>query len=259
MSTEYFGVRARWLATISLAALLGNPALLYAEAPRAAVGQRPSRWLTDPPPSRFFTNPPPPSPFFTDPPRSAWFTNPPPPSRFFTDPPRSAWFTNPLPPSRFFTDPPRSRFFSDPPPSPGFARAPGPRRAPTTYDDLIQEIAAQHGVEYALVKAMIEAESDFDRLAVSPKGACGLMQLMPTTASSHGVRDVFLPRENIEGGCRYLRFLLDRYGGSVPLAVAAYNAGPARVDAAGGIPPIAETQEYLSRVLQYRLGYVREP
>jgi len=128
---------------------------------------------------------------------------------------------------------------------------------PAVYDALIREIAGRHRVEYALVKAMIHAESDFDRLAVSPKGACGLMQLMPATASSEGVRDVFLPQENIEGGCRYLRDLLDRYAGNVPLALAAYNAGPERVDAAGGIPPIAETHEYLTRVLEYRLGYLR--
>ena len=246
-------------AIISLAAALVVPCLLCAEAPQPPVAHRASRYFTDPPPpSRFFTDPPPPSHFFTDPPRSSWFTNPPPPSRFFTDqpppshfftdPPRSSWFTNPPFPSRFFTDPPLPRC----------ARAQGPRRAPTTYDDLVREIAADQRLESALVKAIIQAESDFDRLAISPKGACGLMQLMPATASSQGVRNVFVPRENIEGGCRYLRSLLDRYGGSIPLAVAAYNAGPERVDAAGGVPPIAETQDYLSRVLQYRLGYLRE-
>jgi soluble lytic murein transglycosylase-like protein len=179
---------------------------------------------------------------------------------------RSSWFSDPLPPTRWFTDPPRSTFFTSPPPSRWFtsplscheqAWAGHPRVDPATYDALIREIAGRHRVEYALVKAVIHAESDFDRLAVSPKGACGLMQLMPATASSEGVRDVFLPRENIEGGCRYLRHLLDRYAGSMPFALAAYNAGPERVDAAGGIPPIAETHEYLTRVLEYRLGYLR--
>ena len=129
---------------------------------------------------------------------------------------------------------------------------------PTRYDGLIREIAARHGVEYALVKAVIRAESAFDRLAVSPKGACGLMQLMPATAAEEQVRAVFLPRENIEGGCRYLRMLLDRYRGDLALALAAYNAGAERVEEARGVPPIAETREYLDRVLRYRLAYLRE-
>ncbi|HTD27094.1 MAG TPA: transglycosylase SLT domain-containing protein, partial [Candidatus Elarobacter sp.] len=102
---------------------------------------------------------------------------------------------------------------------------PLPRVVPTSYDRLIREIAERYAVEYALVKAVIKAESDFDRLAVSRKGALGLMQLMPETAAQHQVVDVFLPRDNIEGGCRHLRMLLDRYGGNLPLAIAAYNAG----------------------------------
>jgi soluble lytic murein transglycosylase-like protein len=134
-----------------------------------------------------------------------------------------------------------------------------PRIKPSTYDALIREIAEQYRLEYALVKAMIQAESDFDHRAVSPKGACGLMQLMPATARSQGVRDVFLPRENIEGGCRYLRMLLDRYAGNVTLAVAAYNAGPERVDVVRGVPAIAETREYVSRVLDYRVAYLATP
>ncbi len=126
------------------------------------------------------------------------------------------------------------------------------------YDALIRELAERYHVEYALVKAVIKAESDFDHRAVSRKGALGLMQLMPQTAVQHQVHNVFLPRDNIEGGCRHLRMLLDRYGGNVPLAVAAYNAGAQRVEEAGGVPPIAETREYLARVLRYRLGYLRE-
>jgi len=135
---------------------------------------------------------------------------------------------------------------------------PIPRAVPTSYDHLIREIAARYNVEYALVKAVIKAESDFDRLAVSRKGALGLMQLMPQTAAQHQVVDVFLPRDNIEGGCRHLRMLLDRYGGNLPLAIAAYNAGTRTVEDAGGVPPIAETQEYLARVLRYRLAYLRD-
>ncbi len=133
-----------------------------------------------------------------------------------------------------------------------------PVAVPTSYDGLIREIAGRYDVEYALVKAVIKAESDFDRLAVSPKGALGLMQLMPATAAQHQVRNVFLPRDNIEGGVRHLRLLLDRYGGNVPLAVAAYNAGTQRVEEAGGVPAIPETREYLARVLRYRVAYLRE-
>jgi soluble lytic murein transglycosylase len=135
---------------------------------------------------------------------------------------------------------------------------PIPAPAPTSYDELIREIAARHDVEYALVKAVIKAESDFDRLAVSRKGALGLMQLMPATAAMHQVRNVFLPRDNIEGGCRHLRMLLDRYGGNLPLTIAAYNAGTRRVEEAGGVPPISETRQYVARVLRYRVAYLRE-
>jgi soluble lytic murein transglycosylase len=114
----------------------------------------------------------------------------------------------------------------------------------------IQEISRQHGVSPVLVEAVVRAESGFDPSAVSPKGAAGLMQLMPQTASALGVRDRFDPRENIRGGVRHLRYLLERYRGSVPQAVAAYNAGEKAVDAHGGIPPYPETQQYVQRVLQ---------
>jgi soluble lytic murein transglycosylase-like protein len=129
---------------------------------------------------------------------------------------------------------------------------------PTSYDKLIRETAARYDLEYALVKAVIKAESSFNRMAISPKGALGLMQLMPKTARMHGVRNVFQPHENIEGGCRHLRMLHDRYRGNIPLVVAAYNAGERRVDEARGVPNIAETREYLARVLRYRLAYLRE-
>lgn len=135
---------------------------------------------------------------------------------------------------------------------------PAPVAVPTSYDELIREIAGRYGVEYALVKAVIKAESDFNRMAVSSKGAQGLMQLMPATAAMHQVRNVFLPRDNIEGGCRHLRMLLDRYGNNIPLSVAAYNAGTRRVEEAGGVPPIPETRQYLARVLRYRVAYLRE-
>jgi soluble lytic murein transglycosylase-like protein len=133
-----------------------------------------------------------------------------------------------------------------------------PSDGPQSFDSLIREVSSAYGVEYALVKAIVKAESGFDHKAVSPKGARGLMQLMPATAAQHQVQDVFRPRDNIEGGVRHLRWLLDRYGGNVPFAVAAYNAGHQRVEAAGGIPAIPETREYLARVLRYRDNYRRE-
>ena len=156
----------------------------------------------------------------------------------------------PLPPGTPMLVPGRPRWF------PALLSRPLPRADATVYDGLIRDIAARHGVEYALVKAVIKAESDFDRTAVSHAGALGLMQLMPQTAAYHQVRNVFLPRDNIEGGCRHLRMLLDRYGGNLPLVVAAYNAGTQRVEDAGGVPPIAETREYLARVLRYRAAYL---
>ncbi len=130
--------------------------------------------------------------------------------------------------------------------------------ARTVYDPLIREIADRYDVEYALVKAVIRAESGFDHRAISPKGALGLMQLMPATAALHGVRNAFHPQDNVEGGVRHLRMLLDRYGGNLPLALAAYNAGAGRVEDAGGVPAIPETREYVERVLRYRLAYLRE-
>lgn len=113
----------------------------------------------------------------------------------------------------------------------------------------IREISARHGVDPTLVESVIRAESAFNPTAVSRAGARGLMQLMPKTALALGVRDSFNPRENIEGGVRHLRYLLDRYPGNVALAVAAYNAGEAAVDAHRGIPPYSETQQYVQRVL----------
>ena len=130
---------------------------------------------------------------------------------------------------------------------------------PTRYDDLISTIAGMYDVEFALVKAVIKAESNFNPRAVSPKGARGLMQLMPTTARHHGVRNIHAPMDNIMGGVEHLRMLLDRYTGNVPLALAAYNAGSGAVEKAGNrIPRFAETQEYVRRVLEYRLAYLRD-
>jgi soluble lytic murein transglycosylase len=119
------------------------------------------------------------------------------------------------------------------------------------YDGLIGQAARRHQVQPALVKAVIAAESNFDPRAVSRKGARGLMQLMPETAADLGVEDPLLPEENLSGGVRYLRKMIDRYRGEMRLALAAYNAGPAAVDRYGGIPPYAETRDYVQRVMAY--------
>jgi soluble lytic murein transglycosylase-like protein len=119
------------------------------------------------------------------------------------------------------------------------------------YDHLIAKASKKYNVDSALIKAVIKAESNFNHRAVSPKGAQGLMQLMPKTASSLQVQDSFHPEKNIEGGVRYLRYLLQYFNGSLPLALAAYNAGENAVIRYGGIPPYPETQTYVQRVLSY--------
>jgi soluble lytic murein transglycosylase-like protein len=125
-----------------------------------------------------------------------------------------------------------------------------PARSWIRYAADIEAIAREHGVSPALIEAVVRTESGFDPTAVSPKGAGGLMQLMPKTASALGVVDRFDPHESIRGGVRHLRYLLERYQGSVVLALAAYNAGEGAVDAHRGVPPYPETQQYVQRVLR---------
>jgi soluble lytic murein transglycosylase len=110
-------------------------------------------------------------------------------------------------------------------------------------------------VDPALVRAIIRAESSFDASAVSRKGAMGLMQLMPRTARSLNLTNPYDPQQNIAGGVKYLRHLLDRFDGNVPLALAAYNAGESRVFRESRIPRISETREYVRRVLRYYKAY----
>jgi hypothetical protein len=126
------------------------------------------------------------------------------------------------------------------------------------YDEVIWRASEKYGVEYALVKAVIKAESNFDPMAVSRVGAKGLMQLMPATATMLQVNDSFHPGENIEGGVRYLRYLLNVYRGDLRLALAAYNAGEKAVYRYKGIPPYQETRVYVQRVLRYFQEYSRE-
>ncbi len=122
-------------------------------------------------------------------------------------------------------------------------------RSHGAYDTFIQEHAESNGVSPDLVRAVIQVESGFNPRAVSPKGAMGLMQLMPATATAYRVADPFDPAENIRGGVSYLRQLLDRYDNRVELALAAYNAGPGAVDRHGAqVPPFRETREYVRRI-----------
>jgi soluble lytic murein transglycosylase-like protein len=119
------------------------------------------------------------------------------------------------------------------------------------YEDIIQQAATRFGVDNALIKAVIRAESDFDSQAVSRKGAQGLMQLMPETADDMGVQNPFNPEENIFGGTRYLSLMLKRFNNDKALALAAYNAGPERVEYHQGIPPIPETRSFVKKVMDY--------
>jgi hypothetical protein len=116
---------------------------------------------------------------------------------------------------------------------------------PSGINEAVRRIAAEHAVSEQLIHSVIKVESNYNAHAISSKGALGLMQLIPATARRFGVTDAFNPVQNIQGGARYLRYLLDLYSGNTPLALAAYNAGEAAVERYGGVPPFAETQNYL--------------
>jgi soluble lytic murein transglycosylase-like protein len=121
--------------------------------------------------------------------------------------------------------------------------------SPSEVDSYVQEASRREGFTPDLLRAVIQQESGYQPCAVSSKGALGLMQLMPGTADDMGVVDVFDPRENISGGARYLGEMLMRYGGDLEKALAAYNAGPARVDKYQGLPPIPETMNYVADIM----------
>jgi soluble lytic murein transglycosylase-like protein len=135
------------------------------------------------------------------------------------------------------------------------AGATGAAAGDTPYSSLIDASAAKYGVDPALLRGLIRAESNFNPSAGSSAGAQGLTQLMPGTAASLGVKDLHDPAQSIDGGAHYLRMQLDRFGGDVSKALAAYNAGPGAVQRFGGVPPYAETQAYVKRVTGYADEY----
>ena len=119
------------------------------------------------------------------------------------------------------------------------------------YDGIIQEASNTFNLSFSLIKAMIKVESDFDPMAISKKGALGLMQIMPQNLRTFNIRDPHDPRQNILGGARYFKSLVERFEGKLPLALAAYNAGPTIVDKHMNIPPIQETEDYVKKVMKY--------
>lgn len=129
------------------------------------------------------------------------------------------------------------------------------QRNPAIFDHHIRQAALSHMIDPLLIKAIIQAESNFDQYAVSTSGAQGLMQLMPDTARDLRVRNPFDPAQNISGGTRYFRNLLNSYEGDLALSLAAYNAGPGRVEKNGPLPRIPETREYVNRVIRLYRSY----
>jgi soluble lytic murein transglycosylase len=137
----------------------------------------------------------------------------------------------------------------------GNGSTPASSTGSSVYEEVIRTIATRHSMDADLVRAVIRAESDFNSNARSHKGAMGLMQLMPETARLHNVVDAYDPVDNVEGGVRHLKMLLERYQGNVQLSLAAYNAGSGAVEKHGGVPPFAETREYVRRVLRFYDNY----
>lgn len=126
-----------------------------------------------------------------------------------------------------------------------------PSKYGSQYDGYIKKAARNYEVDENLIHAVIRAESSYNPKAISPKGAVGLMQLMPETAKAYGVTDSFSPEENITGGTKYLKDLLDRYDGDLDRSIAAYNAGEGAVDKYKGVPPYSETIKYVQTVTNY--------
>jgi hypothetical protein len=125
-----------------------------------------------------------------------------------------------------------------------------PKPAASSVPEMVDRLAQQFGVPVSLARALVTVESNFQTDAVSPKGAMGLMQLMPATAKQYAVADPFDPAQNLSAGLQHLRGLLDRYGNKTATALAAYNAGEGAVERYGGIPPYRETQDYVRRIME---------
>ena len=133
-------------------------------------------------------------------------------------------------------------------------------RAPADIDQLVEQTASRYQVDPELIRAIVRVESGYDPKAVSNKGAMGLMQLVPATAQRFGVANPFDPKQNLEGGVNYLKYLLDLFGGDLSLSLAAYNAGEHSVQRSGGIPAIPETQDYVRKVTSiYQTGDAPAP
>jgi len=128
---------------------------------------------------------------------------------------------------------------------------PKPAVATKKYDGIIQEASNTFGLSFSLLKAMIKVESNFNSRAISKKGALGLMQIMPQNLRAFNIQEPYDPKDNIMGGARYFKSLIERFEGKLPLALAAYNAGPTIVDKYRKIPPIKETEDYVKRVMKY--------
>lgn len=136
-----------------------------------------------------------------------------------------------------------------------FLASPSVLADPAAYDQLIRDTANLHRVDPALVKAVVHVESAFNPNALSIKGASGLMQLMPATARRYGVKDIFDPTQNVQGGVLYLKVLLKKFNYNHRLVVAAYNAGENAVIRYNGIPPYNETQDYVRKVMRFKIHY----
>jgi len=142
---------------------------------------------------------------------------------------------------------------------PGGSPSKAADKAPAAYRKLVQEAARKYGVDEALILGVMQTESDFDPRCVSSAGAMGLMQLMPANVEEYGISDAFDPAQNIDAGVRHLRDMLRRYDGDVKLALAGYNAGPGNVAKYGGVPPFAETQNYIPKVLARAAAFRQSP
>lgn len=165
-----------------------------------------------------------------------------------TDASGRRFFVNAEPPVKLTPTKPRTTIYM-----PGELSFMGENRPAVSIDrdgveKLVREAAERHQVDPALVRAVIETESNWNPSAISRKGALGLMQLIPTTAQRFGANDVFSPKQNVEAGVSYLKTLLERYNGNLDLALAAYNAGEGAVDRAHGVPSYRETRNYVQRV-----------